>query len=72
MRSYLCYGEIVAKISEILSRNPDHIQRIARVLDRSSHPTSLYTICAQAGQVFNLLQDELDELVLDWPKATEC
>ncbi|MFY0689063.1 MAG: hypothetical protein JXQ90_17970 [Cyclobacteriaceae bacterium] len=72
MSNTLYYGEMVAKISALLHRNPDHLKRIDHVMceDQSTQDT-IWTICADAGKVFDTIEDLSGEHFIDWHTALE-
>lgn len=72
MRNSLYYGEIAARISAYLYKNPDHILQIDRSM--SQHKESddtIWTICADAARVFDTIEDLSDGHFIDWHKALD-
>ena len=67
------YGEIVAKISARLNQNPDHVSRISQVMANYQNDTgeTIWTICAEAGRVFDQIEDLSSEHIVDWHQASD-
>ena len=66
------YGEVVAKISAYLHTNPAHKPRIEYALSQNCRETtSVLTLCADAGRVFNTIEDLSSDAVVDWSMALE-
>jgi hypothetical protein len=66
------YGEIAAKISAIIHANPDHVERISRLIgDTHNSDESICSICAEAARVFDQIEDLSGEHFIDWHIATD-
>jgi len=71
MRNHINYGEIVATISAKLNRNPDHIMQIMQTLDEHKSTCYIWTICADAGEVFNAIDEIIEDLDINWHNALD-
>ena len=72
MSDYLYYGEIVARISGTLNADPEKTATIHRMMRQQNQTDTIWTICADAGKVFNQLEDIAEEHFIDWQKAVDC
>ena len=65
----LYYGEIVAKISGYLHQNPDNIKRIDLAMRDNTQQETIHTLCADAGKVFDQMEELCSDHFIDWHKA---
>ena len=67
MSNTLYCSEISAQISAYLHKNPDHVERIAHVMQRSHDPhENVITLCAEAARVLDTIEDLSGEHFIDW------
>ena len=73
MSSTLYYGEIVAIISTRLCRNNNHFERIMHIMDTANDNAddTISTVCADAGMVFDKIEDISGEHFIDWHRALD-
>jgi hypothetical protein len=74
MNSTLYYGEMVARISGFLHHDPITLSRLENKLRMSGEmpdKNNLWTICADAAQVFDKIEDLSGEHYIDWHKALD-
>jgi len=74
MNSTLYYGEMVARISGFIHHDPITLSRLENKLRMSGEmpdKNNLWTICADAAQVFDKIEDLSGEHYIDWHKALD-
>lgn len=73
MHNSMYYGEIVARISGHLTQKPEYILRINQTLNTSNEreTESIWTICVDAGRVFDRLEDLSGEHFINWMDAVD-
>ncbi|OEK01161.1 hypothetical protein BFP97_06395 [Roseivirga sp. 4D4] len=67
------YGEIAAKLSAHLHKNPDHVTRISQIMDKQKYGSddTILTVCAEAARVFDQIEDLSSEHLIDWHLASD-
>lgn len=74
MNNTLYYGEMVARISGFLHHDPITLSRLENKLRMTGalpNENNLWTICADAAQVFDKIEDLSSEHYIDWHKALD-
>ena len=72
MTGTLYYGEIVACIAGQLHQNPEHMLRINYTLSQDNEPgDTIWTLCADAGRVFDRIEDLSGEMYINWHEALD-
>ena len=74
MNNTLYYGEMVARISGFIHHDPITLSRLENKLRMSGEmpdKNTLWTICADAAQVFDKIEDLSGEHYIDWHKALD-
>ena len=71
LRNKHYYGEIAAKISAHLYKNPDYIIQLDDLINTIEGEASIFCICADAARVFDTIEDLSDELSINWCKALD-
>lgn len=72
MNDTLYYGEIVARIAGQIHQNPEHLLRINYTLSQDNgHGDTIWTLCADAGRVFDKIEDLSGEHHINWYKALD-
>ncbi|WP_422355323.1 hypothetical protein [Roseivirga pacifica] len=74
MNNTLYYGEMVARISGFIHHDPVTLSRLENKLRMSGEmpdKNNVWTICANAAQVFDKIEDLSGEHYIDWHKALD-
>lgn len=68
MNKTMYYGEMCAKISGELLSDPLYSESIEAFMDRveAQHGDTLWSLCANAASVFELIEEKCDIYFVDW------
>lgn len=66
------YGEIVAHISSSLAKCTSSEAFLTTLIEQEKGDTyTLHSLCADAGRIFEMVEDLCDDYFLDWPSILD-
>ncbi len=71
MSNDLFYREMVDRMSNRLFQNPDQMDQIDEIINEHHQDSTVYTICAKAANVLDIVKELSNDDHIDWDNAVD-